>query len=316
LSRGRTERFEYQGDWSIGETVRAVFGAEQEHSRISDGFSRSATRITSGYAQLIARPTSAMTLTGGVRHDDHRDYGGNTTLSGNAVWELDNGLTLRAAYAEGYKSPTLFQLNSFFGNIQLQPERARSYEAGVAWSGGPYFSASATLYRRDTRNQIDFISCFGQSTGICTGRPFGTYDNIDRTKAQGIELEVRISPVSEVAITANYTLTDTADKASGLSLLRRPRHRINLDGDWTVARWLRLGAALQLSSDSADVDFQTFARTRLDGYVLASVRAAVPIGRRFELFGRAENLGNVRYETVSGYGSYGRTAHMGVRARF
>lgn len=316
LSRGRSERFEYQGDWQFSDMLRAVFGAEHEKSRISDGFSGSSTNVTSGYAQLVVKPVDALTLTGGARLDDHKDYDSHTTFSGNLAWDLGNGLLLRAAYGEGFKAPTLFQLNSFFGNILLEPEEARSYEVGVAFSRNPAFSASATLYRRDTRNQIDFIGCFGPTTGICTNRPFGTYDNIDRTKAQGIEIDVAVRPIDALTVAANYTLTDTEDKATGLQLLRRPKHSVNLAVDWEAASWLKLGASLQMLSDSADVDFQTFGRTSLDGYVLGGLRATVPVNDSIEFYGRVENLFESTYETVSGYGTYGRNVHVGVRARF
>jgi vitamin B12 transporter len=316
LSRGRNERIEYQGDWQFSESLRAVFGAEHEKSRMSDGFSATATSMTSGFAQLVVQPIARLTLTGGARLDDHQDFGSHTTFSANMAWETSGGVVLRAAYGEGFKAPTLFQLDSFYGNGLLRPESARSYEAGIALRWRPELVASATLYRRDTRNQIDFISCFGQTLGVCTNRPFGAYDNIDRTKAQGIEIELVLRPSQDLSFTANYTLTDTKDKSSGLSLLRRPRHSVNFSADWDLARWLKVGASLQMLSDSADVDFQTFSRTQLDGYALAGLRAAVPVNGTIELYGRVDNLFDAEYETVSGYGTYGRNAHVGVRARF
>ncbi|MEY3906064.1 MAG: hypothetical protein RIR59_887, partial [Pseudomonadota bacterium] len=49
---------------------------------------------------------------------------------------------------------------------------------------------------------------------------------------------------------------------------------------------------------------------------LLGLRAAWPVSDRMELFGRIENLTDARAETVSGYGSYGRTVHAGARVRF
>lgn len=39
--------------------------------------------------------------------------------------------------------------------------------------------------------------------------------------------------------------------------------------------------------------------------------ASLPLGERFELFGRVENLTDERYQTVAGYGSYGCSAYAG-----
>ena len=52
---------------------------------------------------------------------------------------------------------------------------------------------------------------------------------------------------------------------------------------------------------------------RLDGYVLASVRAAMPIGERLSVYGRIDNLFDERYQVVRGYGTYGRAAFGGIR---
>jgi vitamin B12 transporter len=41
----------------------------------------------------------------------------------------------------------------------------------------------------------------------------------------------------------------------------------------------------------------------------------MPIGDRFAVYGRVENLTDEKYETVSGYGTYGRAAYAGVRLK-
>lgn len=317
LNRGRIERIEYRGDWRAGDAVRAVFGAEHERSRISDGFSDNKTHVSGGYLQIIASPISRVTLTGGVRVDDHATFGTRTTMSGNMVWHAGSGTTIRAAYGEGFKAPTLFQLYSFYGNVTLKPESAQSYDLGIEQKllDGRLI-VSATLFQRDTRNQIDFISCFGQTTGICTNRTDGTYDNVDNTRAKGLETSLEMRPSNTLGFTVNYTLLDTEDRTTGRVLVRRPRHNLAADVDWTTPFGARLGATLRLASDSADTDFETFGRTALDGYALVGLRASLPIGDTLELYGRVENLFDTRYETVSGYGAYGRTAHVGVRASF
>jgi vitamin B12 transporter len=97
--------------------------------------------------------------------------------------------------------------------------------------------------------------------------------------------------------------------------LRRPQHSINANLDWTPRDWLHLGASVQTVSDSRDSDYLTFSPTSLDGYTLVGLRASVSLGRQFELYGRVENLTDTRYETVSGYGTAGRNAHVGVRVK-
>ncbi len=314
IARGRVERFEYQGDATISDGLRAVFGVERETSRFRDDVSRYGTGVTSGYLQAILKPFDALTLTGGVRVDDHKTYGTQTTVSSNAALRLGSGTIIRASYGEGFKAPTLYQLFSDYGNDTLKPETAQSYDVGIEQSliDGT-LKAGITAFRRNTTNQIDFFGCFGSTNPRCATRPFGFYDNIARTRAEGVEAFLEIRPTSNLTVAANYSLTDATNRLTGQALLRRPKNSINASIDWTARDWLKLGASVQTVSDSVDGFGGTI---RLDGYTLAAIRAAVPIGDHFELYGRVENLFDVKYETVSGYGTLGRNAHIGVRAKF
>jgi vitamin B12 transporter len=320
IARGRVERFEYQGDFKAADWARLVFGAESERSRLGDGISVFRTGIDSGWGELIVKPVAPLTLTGGVRYDDHRDFGGHTTLGGNAALHLGS-MIIRASYAEGFKAPTLFQLRSDFGNPALQPETARSVDVGVEQRLiGDALNASVTWFHRRTRNQIDFTPCRGD-IGICDdgARPFGTYDNIARARASGIEAAVDIRPTGTLRISTAYTYVDAENGTPGnvdfgKTLLRRPKSIVALNADWRAPMGLLLGGTLRQVSDS--IDRNAFGdRVRLDGYVLADLRAAYPLSDRIEVYGRIENLFDERYETVLDYNTPGRAAYAGVRVR-
>ncbi|MFX8668628.1 TonB-dependent receptor, partial [Acinetobacter baumannii] len=81
--------------------------------------------------------------------------------------KLLEGVRLRASYGEGFKAPTLFQLWSNYGNAAVRPETARSYDAGVEYSGlDGRVRLAATVYRRDSRDLVGFVSCYQLTTGI------------------------------------------------------------------------------------------------------------------------------------------------------
>ena len=317
LFNGRIERFEYRGDWQLTEGVRTVFGTEHEFSRFTDATSRSTITIDSGYLQAIVTPVATLTLTGGARVDKHRTYGTEVTFSANAAWRPAPGTVFRASYGEGFKAPTFFQLFSIYGNTGLRPERARSYDLGIEQSVfGGRASVGATAFQRDTTDQIDFFSCFAAAKPLCATRPFGYYDNIARTRTRGVEASVQLRPTDRLSVALAYTLIDAKDRKTGLVLLRRPRNTINASIDWTAPYGLRIGADLRTVSDSRDSDFRTFGPTSLDGYTLGTLRLSLPLGERFELFGRVENAFDTQYETVSGYGVERRAVHVGGRVRF
>ena len=321
IGRGRSERYEYQGDFRPLDEVRVVAGVERENSRFNDGFTFADTGITSVYGQLIVKPLDILTITGGVRNDDHDDFGSRTTFGANAALALRTGTTLRASYGEGFKAPTLYQLFSAYGNRDLDPETARNFDVGVEQAFlGDRVRAGVTYFNRRTRNQIDFRNCSPaeQATAgsICVDRPFGVYDNVTRAEADGVEFTLALRPVDALTLTANYSYIHTENRAIGANfgndLARRPKQTASVNADYLFAFGLSVGGTVSLVDDSFDDAANT---TRLDGYALAGIRAEMPIDDRIALYGRVDNLTDARYETVAGYGNYGRAAYGGVRLR-
>jgi vitamin B12 transporter len=321
IGRGRSQRYEYQGDFQLVEQLRLVAGAEHEDTRFNDGFTFASAGVTSFYGEAIAKPIRQLTITGGVRHDQHRAYGGHTTFGADAALALDSGTTFRASYGEGFKAPTLYQLYGDFGTRSLRPETARNYDVGVE----QFFlqrraSVAVTYFHRDTTNQIDFRACapadVTNPATICFNRPFGTYDNIARTRAQGVEAELTLRPIDDLTFTANYSYIHAENRAAGgnfgKDLARRPRQTVNVSLDYKLPFGLALGGTISHVGDSFDNAANT---VRLDGYVLAGVRAEMPLGGHFAVYGRVDNLFDERYQTVSGYGTLGRAAYGGVRVK-
>ncbi len=321
IGRGRSERYEYQGDFRPLDQVRLVAGVERENSRYNDGFSYADTGITSVYGQLIVKPIDILTLTGGVRNDDHDDFGNHTTFGANAALALRTGTTLRASYGEGFKAPTLYQLFSDYGNRGLDPETARNFDVGVEQAFlGNRARVGVTYFNRRTRNQIDFRSCSAAeqaTTGsICVDRPFGVYDNVARAEADGAEFTLALRPVDALTLTANYSYIHTENRSIGddfgKTLARRPEQTASVNADYRFPFGLSIGGTVTMVGDSFDDSANA---VRLDGYALGGVRAEFPIGERFAVYGRVDNITDASYQTIAGYGTYGRAAYGGVRLR-
>ena len=322
-SRGTDNTLEYQGTWTINPIWRAVFGAETERSWFRTASPspfdpnptpiRHAATLNSVYAQLQAKPVAGITLTGGVRHDDHDTFGGATTYQAGAAWSPNEGVTIvRANYGEGFKAPSLYQLFSPYGDLNLKPEEAKSWDLSVEHSLlDGRLRGSVTYFDRDTTNQIDFLS---------TNTPpnFGIYANIAKTKATGFEVEGSAQVTSVVTLSANYTSMDAENRAPGSNYGKDLPRRAGDTGSLDVALDnLPLGLTGGVSMQYVGHSFDNVTNTRrLKSYVLTDVRIAYPINDTFELYGRIENLFDQQYETIYRYGSEGRGAFAGVRAKF
>ncbi|GGB71751.1 TonB-dependent receptor plug domain-containing protein [Blastomonas aquatica] len=325
VGHGRNERIEYQGIFDMAEGWQLTGGLERETSRFSSSSFGAApslgrARIDSVYGQLVATPARGLTLTGGVRHDDHNRFGGATTFGANGVFAPGEGNTaFRASYAEGFKAPSLFQLQSDFGNQQLQPERSKGWDAGITQKlVNGRLLASATYFRRNSSDLIIFVSCVAPLTGICTNRPSGTYDNVSLARAEGVEFGLTMQPVDALRLQANYTYTDATNRSPGnvnfgRQLVRRPQHSVTALVDY---RWgFGLETGVTVTHVGANFDNANNSR-KVEGYVLADLRASFPLTDRIDIYGRVENLFDEQYETVFRYGSPGRAGYAGVRLRY
>jgi len=310
---GTNLRFEYQGVVTPVEQAKLIFGYEHERPDY-DFFGFGSTdsqraNIDSVYALGIVQPFAGLSVTGGIRHDDHSQFGGATTLGANANYSPNDGATsFRLSYGEGFKAPSLYQLyDSFSGNSALRPERSKSYDFGIDQSlAEGRAQISLTAFLRNTTNQINYDNATF------------TYGNIDRTRAKGVEATLALRPVDALNVTASYSYIDARDRSGrpafdGNRLPRRAAHAVSLSADYDWSFGLSTGATLTMVGDSFD---DAANAVRLDGYALAGIRASLPVGRNFEVYGRVDNLFDADYATASGYGVYGRAAYGGVRARF
>lgn len=310
---GTNLRFEYQGVVTPVEQARLIFGYEHERPDY-DFFGFGSTdsqraNIDSVYALGVVQPFSGLSLTGGVRRDEHSQFGGATTLGANANYSPNGGATsFRASYGEGFKAPSLYQLyDSFSGNAALRPERSKSYDLGVDQSlANGRAVVSLTAFLRNTTDQINYDNATF------------TYGNIDRTRAKGIEATLALRPVDALNVTASYSYIDARDRSGraafdGNRLPRRADHAVSLSADYDWSFGLSTGATLTLVGDSFD---DAANLVPLDGYALAGIRASFPIGEHLEIYGRVDNLFDADYATAFNYGVYGRAAYGGIRAKF
>lgn len=325
-ARGGNSRIDYQGALTLSPIWQAVFGASADRAWFRTASpsvydpnpvpQSHAVRQDSAFGQIQARPLEGVILTVGVRHDQHQAFGGHTTFQTGATYALPDRLTLlRANYGEGFKAPSLYQLYGDYGDLGLSPELAKGWDMGIERSlAQGRIRASAIYFHRKTDNQIDFAACTGVQ---CTNRPYGLYANTARAIGQGLELTANASLTEALDLTANYTVMDTQNRSPGADFGKPLARRANRSGAAEATyRWpfkLTTSLAIQYVGDSFDDAANS---DRLKSYVLADVRATYPISDRIEVYGRIENLTDRQYAVIRGYGSTGRGAFVGIRARF
>src|SRR5207237_324964 len=143
----------------------------------------------------------------------------------------------------------------------------------------------------------------------------GTYDNIARTRAQGVEATLLLRPVEALTFSASYTYLEAKNRSAGTAnfrrdLPRRPGNNVSVNADYRWPFGLTTGATITAVGDSFD---NASNARRLDGYVVTDLRASFPVMAHVEVYGRIENAFDAKYQTIYQYGQPGRGAFGGVR---
>ncbi len=304
-----TLRLDEDNTFIVGATFREEKGESSTDSMSSlfgpfiDALPEQSAWIRSVYGQHRIQILGRLTLSAGARLDHHKEFGSHATYRGTAAYLLEETATkLRGTIGTGFKSPSLFQLFSSFGDPSLKPEESTGWDAGIDQALlGNRVTASATWFHNDFKNLIDFNS----ATFL--------YSNVGRAETHGVELALRVQPIAPLEVRLSYTFTDTEDKSTGEDLPRRARHRAAARVDYAVTDAFRVNASLIYTGHRKDLDFSTFPATRvtMPDYSLINLAGSYRITEQFEVFVRIENILDRDYQPVIGYGAPGAAAYGG-----
>jgi vitamin B12 transporter len=309
-----------QSDLRLHRTNTLTLGAETEREAaeidnfstssfgpFSSHFNETVARTNGFYVQDQIRLGDSFFATLGARRDDHDRFGAADTYRLTAAyWLHPLDMKVKATYGTGFKAPSLFQLYSAFGNLNLQSEDSIGWDAGfeqlLAGGKGAF---GATYFRNDFENLIVFDS------------PTRSYQNVNEATSHGVEVVGSWSPVQALILRANHTVTNSEDKSTGLELIRRPKHKSGASAGWDFGKGdAHLGAVYVGKRD--DLNFNAFpaSRVTLGSYTLVNAGASFEVLPHFRVFGRVENVFDREYEEVFGFGTPGRAFYAGARASF
>lgn len=302
-AKGERMNFDYLGTLTLSDEMLFTTGLQHEEVK-AETQSDEAISTDSVFASLSYEGVSGLTLTGGVRYDDHETFGGTTNaeVSMSYLFE-ETGTQVIANWGEGFKAPTIFQLTysccGFDSNPDLQPERANAWEMGVRQSFlDDHVTLGATYFDQRTEDLIIFTFT-------------GGYQNVSRARAKGVEVTVEAHLSDSLSVNANYTHTSAKDRDTDTVLVRRPKDQAYAAVNWTPTD--RLSGLVSLTYNGKELDSSGAyapAWTRVD------LRAAYKLNDTVELYGRVDNLLDESYQQVLGYGTPGLSVFGGVRTRF
>ena len=295
-------------DFSLGDLTLGVAHEDDEHT--VDGFRRD---NSAAYTQLQFKPSESITLIGGLRVEEHSQFGSELTYQVSGAYFLLNGTKLRAALGTGFKEPTLIQNFSpiFGGNPDLDPERSLTWELGI----------EQMLWNEQLRLEGVFFSNRFEDLIVYNPTPEGlpNFFNVDEASTHGLELSAAFNPLPVWTLGAAYTYLQTED-GEGEPLKRRPEHKFHVFGGYSPGRFNGRLDVYYIGTRH-DRFYPGFPEPPQDVENPAYLRVNVALSYKLiekerytlEVFGRAQNLFDEDYEEVYGFETPGFAAFGGIR---
>lgn len=230
-----------------------------------------------------------------TRRDKNSQFGSSSTGFGGYAFAVTPQWRVNASYGTSFVAPSFNQLYfPNFGNPNLQPERGRNTDLGVAWS-----DAGQTVKLVHFDNKIrGFIS----NTTIASSIPRARIDGYTLAYSGGF------GPLS---LNASLDALDPRNELTGKRLARRSATLARIGADYTVGVWGVGGSVLRAGKsfdDAANVR-EVAGRTTADLYVDFAVNP------EWKLQTKLNNVTDKQYETIYGYNQPGRAVYVTLTYR-
>ncbi|CAM3776791.1 catecholate siderophore receptor CirA [Rahnella victoriana] len=241
-----------------------TFGGEYRNDKLEDGVNMKNGGSTQAnqYALFLEdewRIFENLALTGGVRMDDHENYGVNWSPRAYLVYNATDSVTLKGGWASAFKAPSLLQLSpdwqsascrgscNVVGSKDLKAETSESVEFGLYYAGQEGLledvTASSTVFQNDIDDMITVIRTANRNLAPtyqnfvgfdASGNPIFRYYNVNKARIRGLETELGLPLSDTLNLRLNYTYNDARDLSNGGNkpLSELPFHTSNATVDW------------------------------------------------------------------------------------
>ncbi len=251
-----------------------------------------------------------MNLVAGGRYDHFNQFGDIWTYRFAGSYLIAKTDThLHSSVASGF-SPPSSQDKIFGNNFALEPEKNLGWDMGVDqrfWEGR--VAIGLTYFHNDLSNVIGFNGLFKTL-------------NLGAARTQGIEAEVRVTPIADLTFLATYSYLDAENTSAaditqlpGARLPRRPRNEVYVSASYLWCRRLRTTVEAKFVNAREELNFGG-PNFDIEDYAFVNVAAEYEINSCFSVFARVDNLANEQYAEVFGFPALGRAAYGGFRIRF
>ncbi|HEY1007933.1 MAG TPA: TonB-dependent receptor [Sphingobacteriaceae bacterium] len=273
--------------------------------------------ISSAFSSFFFHSASGLSLEAGGRINSHSEFGRNFTYTLNPSYLLAQRYKFFVNFSSAYKVPTLYQLYSEYGNLDLKPETSRTLEAGAELDVvRNVLNVSVAWFDRSIRDVIAFGPI---------GNRFG-YINQDEQNDRGYEVELALTPGRVVDFTAFFAHVDgeiTTPSGTAFNLYRRPKNTVGATAGLHLGPKLDLNVIYKWADERQDQyydasipPFGETVRVTLEPYQLLDLYAQYRPSGRVTVFSEIKNLLDTDYSDFVGFNTAGLSFTAGLRIGF
>lgn len=297
------------------DNIKFLFGVDNRYTQIKQVGSDKETpdaNLLGVYSSLAVNKIAGLiNIEGGGRFNYHNQYGHNFTFDVTPSINVleDNKLILFGTVSSAFKAPLLTELFGPYGaNPDLKPQKSINYEAGFSTALlDNQFNLRVSAFRRKLRDAIVYLA--------------NGYENFDRQKDQGLEIEPSYKYKS-LTVSGFYSFVDGTAVRNGVStygLLRRPKQSFGLQAAVQATSKLYISANFRSygnrGDNTYDASYNTV-RITLPAYQLLDGYVQYGINGRVKVFANVNNILDKRYQEIYGYNTMGANFNAGVSFNF
>ena len=245
----------------------------------------------------------------GTRWNAQSTFGNYFTYNLNPYWAISQTAKLFGNYYTSFKTPSIYQLASPYGNLDLQPEQGKTIEFGAekkmkAWK------IRAVAFENQVNQGIVFQSMVVE--------PYGKYQNVSQQKTRGIEFEIGFQSAKfQADFNYTYLKGEMIDRDSTYSsLIRRPSNAWNLNLQAKISKKWSAGLTNQYVGQRTDYFYDessySVKANPMFAYLWTDVSVYYQINSKWKISALLKNALNQEITEITGYGGQPRNFQISL----
>ena len=285
----------------------------QEHRFNSSNSDKHTYNLKALYFETEVTPVDNGSLKIGARWDDYSNFGDKINPSASFNFWVFDTIKFHGLAAKSFRAPTFNDLYSpqkdyggwgAVGNADLGPEKAVSYEAGLAGYFADSFKTDITFFKTNVDGLLEWTT---------EDNYWWAPENVNSAERKGVEVEAEFVLKKKLKANFSYTYLEAENKDTKKWMIGRPRNLYKLrlayspDPQWELG--LNATYKTKRYSNKPNTHF-------LEHYFVMNSNLSYRMNDYVQILLEAKNIFDRKYQEQMDYPLPGRSFYGGAKVAF